>query len=1711
MFKQSFQQPFVKRPFVPQPLSNKGFVPFKTVGEDDVNQLFMIALEGDYNKIKMAMSNHNISLNVRNEVDQSLIHIVLNNVSSGMQEDQKYELIKMLITNGAPIGTFDKTNHQTALHLACKYQYPSIVKLLIENGANVNALDRLDMTPLHYMIQGNIEPCKKRKKVGSLIPKIAKNTIRDLSSKELKELTVSIIDVLFTENFNQYLAHIKNTFMNIEDMFPHEFEEKEKEFVSSIATVISDTKRTDVDKKELIKNKIMDLTTSFNNSIMGKLQDSTKLFDIGPHNVHGWGPQTQVQGYNKILPKETPQEYNKKINSILLNSQNNLNRLLTDNIKNLESHAQTLLNSANTSYDYLNKIRQLNRTALLNSIVFEPNDFINGPPIPHFNPVDGTFSVLGQQMRDLILNNNADGFPFYEINYSGNIPINDINFESDFLPNQLGSFTIVRGTAEDREKWKKNNIRMESLFLTDDAYIDYDQARNKMVIGNQPNQIRMNGNNFAFVLTAPVGYNPIKKISTILNKEIGIIGKKIPELPNLKINMPGKHFDNKPYYYISKFNYAVARIYRHYNSIKENFVVLQDCINYNYHYPVYQYIIPNIIESCYNIFQHILLAEREKPKILVRSSSIKNVFQSNFNSNQSHPYSYLLEYCVEYATSLEQEINAMMGNMRNIYADCIAIIQSMNKAIDLINKNSGMQIMKSFPNTGFTKKNIMSYENVFDRPLEKIRSPPKNFDEYDKIFGGLALEQQRKLYYEQYAPQFDIKNFALYYNRRKLNQPINLKIISSSNFKETKLKYPNEIYNRGAPNQPKSGIIYTDIYTEGVANSIDIFTLLNTLPDLHYKGYGLTNNKIPYMPVNGISDILHSNTGNSTGKLGVTVFNGPVQKITSPLPSIGSVLDEHLYIIKFILIQEIIKTFNDPDIKDTDGTEYIGNNNSDVKTKMIQIKDEFTQSLETKYSMDSQANPIFFTTIGKIVDDLITIHIKKSVYNGINTYVNNFMKNGGIATDYSKIFNEAINPLTAEIIFKSDTNFTANLNSLYDDLIQQYYTPNTNRINQLMYTVNVMNDENTDHKKQVDGQFRIYNQNYRSMTEELEQQCYKIQLPIIDYLVSAKVNVNKKDHSGSSPLFYAINLMNIDLVNKLIMANANVNIATVKNSVGQTPYDHLVKLYSNHCDTLIEGSTNIKDIIGKFTQPIYKQVKDNLEGIPEFKNNIPRFLENVFPQLIIMYNNLLYFYAKSYINSWSFDKQKQLKKLFESHQLINNSDKLPILENFNKNIIKNSIALDALTKQTELHDGDINKNGNMIMKLNSIIMNLTQERDELNSNPLPHTASISASIRELNIKINDLKLQINSLSQTNMTKEDEILGMNSNIQSKEDTIYNNLIKRTDDFVVNESYLGKTHNVYDYVFKQVSKLYGNVFDYIIKNTKLNSEPIQTGFEDYMLYNSLWKMNIEDENRLKSIYNIHLVATQQQKINLDSISKDKSKQNLIRIGNENNIINELYKNVFTVTVTNLFTLPQNYDMQENYVLSEILDIITHIVGNVLCSNLYYAIIKALTVYLLAINPKEFENKDTLNIYNKNNNHTQFIRTLVATIINPNYGISGKLPDAKLHNYILKEMPKLLVKLKLNIYADDLDEDKDIKSVDDMFQNISNILIKSGGGLIQDNFIVTLNNFIFKYYKEVFDQVIPKMKILIDNYNKYILNEGRFSEMFNVINNMAINEQK
>jgi hypothetical protein len=171
---------------------------------------------------------------------------------------------------------------------------------------------------------------------------------------------------------------------------------------------------------------------------------------------------------------------------------------------------------------------------------------------------------------------------------------------------------------------------------------------------------------------------------------------------------------------------------------------------------------------------------------------------------------------------------------------------------------------------------------------------------------------------------------------------------------------------------------------------------------------------------------------------------------------------------------------------------------------------------------------------------------------------------------------------------------------------------------------------------------------------------------------------------------------------------------------------------------------------------------------------------------------------------------------------------------------------------------------------------------------------------------------------------------------------------------------------------------------------------------------------------------------------------------------------------------FTEPVYYNIDVNFVLNDILDIIVHIMKNSVFANLYYLILKLLRYHIETLNPGAID-----------------IDTKLDEFIN----------NTELEKYIFEDIPKRCVKRVLEIYENDTDQDKQIDLLE-LLKGIINKLTTQSYIIIQtdSDIIKKLLNNIFPYFVEYITINAKMMKQITDGY---------FSILANIIKNIEIHK--
>lgn len=379
---------------------------------------------------------------------------------------------------------------------------------------------------------------------------------------------------------------------------------------------------------------------------------------------------------------------------------------------------------------------------------------------------------------------------------------------------------------------------------------------------------------------------------------------------------------------------------------------------------------------------------------------------------------------------------------------------------------------------------------------------------------------------------------------------------------------------------------------------------------------------------------------------------------------------------------------------------------------------------------------------------------------------------------------------------------------------------------------------------------------------------------IIDLFMDEGCKFDSDDYSGISPLFYSIDALDVETIEK-IMTNDNGNY--FKSGKMLTPFDFCYEMFIEFIESNFNTKVNTKpniNILPSISKKIINNFKTEhyLEKTLEYFNDeqidfgFPNNFDIIYDMLISMYNHQFYFYAKSlYFSKENFNKINVLfsKNKFE---ITNPCFEIPIVNLFGKQI-----------SYKKIYANDVH-----IKLIQKDIENLLLQKNTLLSYNKTHNT------KEIDKKIDNLQTELSILTKNQTDFENLKVNINQKTQ-----IEDNL--------------------------KISEIYRTFFIKILN-------------ENDNKYDKLWKMyinEIKNSNKmnLSNILNCMMTFGYNYKI----VTKEDTKQ-----------MNDIYENL---VVKHLLLLQQNelkYN-SNNYVFTDIIDIMTHILKHVICLKLYNSIMQ------------------------------------------------------------------------------------------------------------------------------------------------------------------------
>lgn len=1105
----------------------------------------------------------------------------------------------------------------------------------------------------------------------------------------------------------------------------------------------------------------------------------------------------------------------------------------------------------------------------------------------------------------------------------------------------------------------------------------------------------------------------------------------VNEIQNINIYQSGKisvlndqqALINGHNYFISIYKVLLNEIGVFINYIRINLDGLRFYFNKKYNYDTYNVLCSNIIVYIQNVILYLIVLSNEAYDI---RNHIPLLQQQNEIYNQQLPNIY--NKMTKYLDDMINNINQILKIVPSIYSIIVKFITTINNGVSIINMISAFNFIKLYHNNlndnFYITPNTNRLNNLYDRSFQSIPLLPPTLLQYQNDitfklgYPDKLLNDIKQKIWELYLPQFTFLNYASYYTAH----PHQLLIQNIFSLDNKTLSHIDPIQD------PKIGYAITYISQ----------LTLDFKPELKY------NNRTKYYTND--NNNLHESNNNMLGQTGINLAIS-TNKSISASPCISILLDRHLYIIKYIIIQYIISKVN----------QYLNPTHSRVPRlyyKLIKEINNYKKQYDEKLSLTKINNSIIYTLLGRVIDSIIINFIRICIN---ETVLENISKNLDSISNIGEFYSDIANMITHKnktILLNAESNYDLNLNEIIEHVITKFFNQTLDPW-ELNFTVPVGQKE-----AQINpNQHVMYNYSFNN--KSYTNRCYIVDPDITKLLINNNARINQKDFAGNVPLYYSIDLQNLTAIKILLDYNASINNDLSRNLIGITPLYHALKLYLYHLEKLQD--------ISKLSNELVNKINLYIEKKPEYRNNILEFTNNIFKEILFLINHQFYLLMRQYKKDWTFDKQKDLNNLFNMDNPKNKT--IPLLLYDRAKIkdrgVNGAEVLVAKKEYINIRINHIKKNKTELLQQ---IKNLNQEKDNIQS-------KISDSYyKQRNNEINNLIL---NLTRDVDQIDKDLINLNIQLQkvSNSSSIISNnnsehLYDRTDNFI--------TPNTNDVVV-----IYEDIFNQVVNNNTR-----YTANKDLITYLMLWDNYINDPERQDNIFQLHISLIKYQYNLINNFINNH--HDLSSIQHKLQIINDLNKNIIEPFALDYEELPVEYNKNTNYALTIILDIIVHVVRQNLCTMLYNITIKLLTKYV--------DNINDLNIgLFTDEQYSNYITGMIENIVS-----IGKENESILMKYIVGTLPKKLVKFVLQIYEDDIDPDKSITSLDQLFGNIINILnlIKTVP-LNKDTIIVKqLQTSIFPYFKDIFELYIKEIKNMIDSYMKYIIIETKQIEIITTL---------
>jgi ankyrin repeat protein len=1249
-----------------------------------VNKIFSKASSGRFFDIMSSITQERSLLNLLDLQNRSILHHIL--LNNDLSKNDKYDLIKKSVELGAPVDTPDIIGGVRPIHLASGQQNRKVVRYLLSKKVDPNSKTFNFMTPLHYAVMPENILCPSEKNK-TLVP----DTEHIVQEFHTDNLFKTVFELFKNDKIVQrYIKHISDIFRY--RFVYNDFDNDMKNFSKIIKDSLAERRNGNLN--ENVRDKLLEFRTTLYTRTRSELALTNSQIDIKEDTENGWGPTYGGNRDNKlaVLPfsnlrnsftelyekdKQTFRSVIEKIKSQIKNTIAYGN-VLKDNLIN----ANNIIVELKTIYQVLfvwkteieikfNNSTQVN--SLLNDIdiLFNKN-YLN---IPTVNVPTTNFENTNNFTDDAVTVN-----PTSFLKYNGtkkNTIFNDMNTSTGVQQTGLG-------------------VILEHYFNDINTKLHYlEQIVNQIIIRMNMG-ISMQEHLNTFIQVGDFQYYLLNICYTLIHFDT--YAKKLSSvLKTFKLKIINDNLqpviDHVSTIISDCIDYVNSRTPARWNNsytignVKGNkFVANPPSVRVEY------YNGHNIEIVCgKNNNNNYVFAKREN---LRPGPGAPDGFYIYFKKTPVLSYVTSLNYISgiektntsNLTDSIDKIVDAGEPGDQNetnkLYLKLIETQTKMNSMIDIYNKMNGYNFSYIFNN------------KMKDTTYSELKADPSSSLMLNKIKHLKNIPDTYTRFYETYNAVLQAGGAYTSANAinavKSLINTYGVKISSSDKTYIVRNRTPAD--SLGINSYPeKIGIISGRLTTP-------ITTPISPNPSLITDGIVLGQ---PYQYI---------------GKpLQINKFSYNIESISV----LGSVFDEHIYIIKLILLMYMTQQFSDIYTK--------GNTNQPLnsKEKLVykSMKDIFTQ-----INIVSSFNPLgtVFAVSAKMINDIYLSTVDNISNLSASNYINYLVTQQEIKDVPFKtlLSNTITNNLNekAELITKPDDRVILRDRDMILSVISSGVNgaafstvPGSLSVDMLNIFKVEQNGEDTDTHRLI---------NYDSINFNNDM-CYSIDEDIIGELLSAGADPNTIARSGETPLSLAVTIQNEGIIDTLLRSGSKISGSK-----------DVYTMCFNQLLNLIESSPILE------IDDIETRVSNHHRKVSGMKSMFTNS-KLIMGMTSYMFIHQLTLITNTYPNMWTREGQTNILSMLN---LINvDKDFIPLAKMDPSLIDENLKGYSTLNELIDEYTSKLIENREIYIRIENSIKNLRKELTELSTNESYRRSEIDALIKELNAQNKNINLRIRDL------------------------------------------------------------------------------------------------------------------------------------------------------------------------------------------------------------------------------------------------------------------------------------------------------------------------------------------------------------------------------